>query len=167
MPLLAILAAGAVTHALSSDFEYLYPLRAVAGGSACFCLSSASGVSRLALELARPGLAAPLFFAFGSVPRTSSWRWLRCPQNSRPCRRACAAIWIVGRLAGGVCDRAGRRGAGLSGLSDAPIDQCGLRIGALCSPCDGPPLQQRPIMFGLMHGAMWLPGIAAGWCTVC
>ena len=40
MPLLAILAAGALSHAMSGNFETFYPLRLIAGAAMLWLLST-------------------------------------------------------------------------------------------------------------------------------
>jgi CAAX prenyl protease-like protein len=160
MPLLAILAAGAVTRALASDFEYLYPLRVAAGlwmvmhyrrslaaldwgwswrGPTCGVLVFLLWIGSAHLLLHAAGIPEKL----GALPP------------------ALRGLWIISRLAGGVlmvpiAEELAYRGYLMRRLQKADFD--GLPFQSVRWPA----LAATALLFGLAHGALWLPGIAAG-----
>jgi CAAX prenyl protease-like protein len=160
MPLLAILAAGAVTHALSSDFEYLYPLRAAAG---------------LGMLVAYRRQLAALDWHW-------SWRgpvfgmivfllWIGCaryqlPVAGIPAKLAALppslrGVWIVSRVAGGtvivpIAEELAYRGYLLRRLISADFEAVPY------ASVRWPAIAATTVVFGLAHGALWLPALAAG-----
>jgi exosortase E/protease (VPEID-CTERM system) len=160
MPLLAILAAGAVTHALSSDFEYLYPLRAAAG---------------LGMLVAYRRRLAALDWHW-------SWRgpvfgmivfllWIGCARYQLqaagiPVKLAALppglrGVWIVSRMAGGIvivpiAEELAYRGYLLRRLINADFEAVPY------ASVRWPAVAATTIVFGLAHGALWLPAMAAG-----
>ena len=101
MPLLAILAAGMVSHALSAGFEFLYPLRLVAALAALWVYRRSYG----ARICASPGADR----RWASDVR-SLGRGRRPPHPPRRCRRRpwrrcpsrCATLWIACRVIAAV-----------------------------------------------------------------
>lgn len=160
MPLLAIIAAGMVSHAFSGKFESLYPLRLVA------CLAI--------LWRYRHRLKA--------LPWQWSWRapvagltvfllWIVCarflvPQSGLPEPLAAFSpiargLWITSHVLASVltvplAEELAYRGYLMRRLRSADFESVPYAaVGWL-------PLLVAALVFGLAHGAMWLPGIAAG-----
>ncbi len=160
MPLLAVLAAGFVSTAFSSDFEYLYPLRVIAGGL--------------------------MLVAYRAELRAIDWRWSwRAPVigmsvfviwiiaakflisgHAMPVKLAMMppgfrSAWIAVRIAGAVlivpiAEELAYRGFLMRRLVDANFESV---------PYGSVPwlaLAATSVVFGLAHGALWGPGIAAG-----
>jgi exosortase E/protease (VPEID-CTERM system) len=160
MPLLAVLAAGAVSHAMSGNFELFYSLRVIAG-----LLMLALYRRRLAAidwhwSWRGPAVGAAVFLIWiaaahfllpaGSIPEQLA--------NLSPALRG---YWIAGRVAGAVlvvpiAEELAYRGYLMRRLMNAdfePVSYQSVRW---------PALIVTAIAFGLAHGALWLPGIAAG-----
>jgi CAAX prenyl protease-like protein len=160
MPLLAILAAGALSHAMSGRFEIFYPLRLIAGVTA--------------LVLYRRKLA--------SVDWRWSWRgpvvgllvfllWILCAHfllpaaaTPRPLAAMSPALrgtWIVSRVAASVlivpiAEELAYRGYLMRRLIHEDFESVpyqSVRWFAIAATA---------VIFGLAHGVLWLPGIAAG-----
>jgi exosortase E/protease (VPEID-CTERM system) len=160
MPLLAILAAGAVAGAMSSGFEFFYPLRVIGG----------------LLMLAR----------YRQKLRTIDWRWswrgpaagvcvflvwiaaahFLLPESAMPEKLAAmpAALrgfWILSRIAGSIvivpiAEELAYRGFLMRRLINPDFESVPFRsLGWV-------PLTVTAVIFGLAHGTLWLPGIAAG-----
>lgn len=160
MPFLVILAAGAVSHAMSSGFEIFYPLRLLAG--------------LIALALYRRKLAA------------LDWRWswrgpavgllvfllwiggahFLAPEAAMPAQLAALspplrATWIASRIVAAVltvpfAEELAYRGYLLRRLSSEDFESVPFES------IRWPALAVTAVVFGLAHGALWLPGIAAG-----
>jgi exosortase E/protease (VPEID-CTERM system) len=160
MPILAILAAGAVTRAVTSDFEYLYPLRVVAGlWMLMRYRRSVAGLDwgwswrgpafGVIVFLLWIGAAHLLVHASGIPEKLAA-----LPPSLR-------GLWIVSRLAGGVlvvpiAEELAYRGYLMRRLTRTDFD-------AVPFPSvRWPALAATALVFGLAHGALWLPGIAAG-----
>lgn len=160
MPLLAILAAGALSRAMSDGFESFYALRLVAGVSI--------------LTLYRRRLMA--------LDWRWSWRgpflgmmififWIICahfllPAAALPGKLAAMppawrGIWVTSRVAAAVfiipvAEELAYRGFLMRRLSSPDFESVPFRsVGWL-------PLTATAIVFGFAHGALWFPGIVAG-----
>jgi exosortase E/protease (VPEID-CTERM system) len=160
MPLLAILAAGTVSRAMSSNFEFLYPLRfiAVLGvlvyyrrqlsaldwhftwwgpavGAAVFLMWIAAAHFLLA-PASMPGKLAAL-----SAPLRDSWIGVR----------VMAAVFTVP-----LAEELAYRGYLMRRLTHREFTSVPFRS------VRWPALAISAVVFGVAHGALWLPGIAAG-----
>jgi exosortase E/protease (VPEID-CTERM system) len=160
MPLLAVLAAGSISRAFSGSFEFFYPLRVVAG--------------LLMLARYRRTLAA--------VDWRCSWRgpavgaciflvWIIAahfllPPSAMPDKLAAlpAALRgfsIANRIFGSVlivpiAEELAYRGFLMRRLTMADFESVPFRS------VRWPALAVTAVVFGLAHGALWLPGIVAG-----
>ena len=160
MPLLAILAAGMLSKAASSGFEIFYPLRLLAG----LCL--------LAI--------------YRGMLRTLDWRWswrgpavgalvfllwivaahFLLPESAMPEKLAAVpaaprGFWILSRIAGSVlivpiAEELAYRGYLMRRLTAPDFESVPFRS------VHWPAVIVTAIVFGLAHGALWLPGVAAG-----
>ena len=160
MPLLAVLAAGAVSRAFSSDFEFLYPITVIAG----------------LLMFAR--YRRPL----GRIDWSWSWRgptvgvlvflvwmvavFILVPEHAIPAKLAATptalrAFWILSRIAGSilivpVAEELAYRGFLMRRLVKADFESVPF------NSIRWPALTVTSIVFGFAHGALWIPGIIAG-----
>jgi exosortase E/protease (VPEID-CTERM system) len=160
MPLLAILAVGMLSHALSGRFEWFYPLRLVA------CLA--------VIVVYRRRLAA--------LDWRWSWRgpllgigvflvWMVCvhflaSDSTMPQALAAASpslrwAWLVCRVAGSVltvplAEELAYRGFLMRRLQSRDFDSLPYERVSWLS------LTLSAVVFGAAHGALWLPGIIAG-----
>jgi exosortase E/protease (VPEID-CTERM system) len=160
MPLLAILAAGMLSHAFSGRFEWLYPLRLLA------CLSVLVIYRRrlAALEwrgswrgvLAGIGVFAVWYVGLryfvqnggppqelAVAPPSLRWAWIGC--------RVVASVVTVP-----LAEELAYRGFLMRRLQSGNFDSLAYeRVGWVA-------LLASSLLFGAAHGAMWLPGTIAG-----
>lgn len=160
MPLLAILAAGMLTHAMSGDFDFLYPLRLLVAAAVLWIYRShyqslawgfgwrgaAVGVAVFLLwaGVAHYGIAAqaiPAALAATPAPIRAAWIGTR----------ALAAMLTVP-----IAEELAYRGFLMRRLANAEFET--LPFGAVRWPA----LLGSSILFGISHGSLWLPGILAG-----
>jgi exosortase E/protease (VPEID-CTERM system) len=160
LPLLAILATGLLTRAISSGFETLYGLRLAVAALALFYYRDT--LSRLDWRCSWRGIAAGLAVAALWFPAAA---WLLPHADMPPALRAFSddgrALWIALRTLGSVivvpiAEELAYRGYLMRRLASEEFDalpfaRAGLRA-----------LLISALIFGLGHGALWLPGIAAG-----
>jgi exosortase E/protease (VPEID-CTERM system) len=160
MPMLAILAAGAVTRALSSDFEFLYPLRVVAGLWMLMHYRRSLAALEWGWSWRGPAFGIIVFLL-----------WIGCahlqlhvagtPEKLAALPPSLRSVWIVSRLAGGVlivpiAEELAYRGYLMRRLSKADFEAVPFQS------VRWPALAATAILFGFAHGALWLPGIVAG-----
>jgi len=160
MPLLAILAAGVLSHALSGHFEILYPLRFVAGAGALYyyrrtilqfhwnftCRGPAVGVfvGLVWLVAARElSPAGPMPWELQSFGPLGSSLWITV--------RALASITTVP-----IAEEIAYRGYLMRRLMNSDFESVSYRSVRLFA------VLITAIVFGVAHGAFWLPGILAG-----
>jgi exosortase E/protease (VPEID-CTERM system) len=164
MPLLSILTAGMIAHAVSASFEWLYPLRFLAAVAVIWCYRRAYarldwkfGLHSLGiggfvyiLWMAFDRMAAPvpdnaMPAALSAVPEASRIGWVAV--------RAVAAIVTV-PIAEELAFRAFliRRAMvkDFESLSPRTFTWFGLLLSS--------------VVFGMLHGSRWFPGILAGLC---
>ena len=158
---MAILAAGILSRAMSSDFEYLYSLRVIAA-----LVVFARDPERLAtvdwkqqLASARGGCVLVFFIwvvtAHFLLPASG------IPEKLAAMPPALRGFWIMGRLVGGIlvvpmAEELAYRGYLMRRLMNADFESVPY------ASIGWPSLVATALAFGLTHGALWLPGIASG-----
>lgn len=160
LPLLAILATGLLTRALSSGFETLYGLRLLVAALALFYYRDT--LRRLDWRCGWRGMAAGLAVAALWFPAAA---WLvphaDMPLALRTFSPDGRGLWILLRTLGSVlvvpiAEELAFRGYLMRRLETEDFDQLPFaRVGLRA-------LLISAVVFGLGHGALWLPGIAAG-----
>ncbi len=160
MPLLAILAAGAVSRAISGSFEYLYPLRLIAALGALALYRD----KLWALDW-RFGWRAPAVGFLVFLMWIAAAHYL-APANSMPERLALMTpglriSWILARIAGAVlfvpiAEELAYRGYLMRRWTNADFESVPFQT------VRWPALIATAVVFGLAHGAFWLPGMLAG-----
>ena len=160
MPMLAILAAGAVTRALSSDFEYLYPLRVAAGLWMLIHYRRSLATLDWGWSWRGPALGIIVFLVWIGAAHLQLHA-AGIPEKLAALPPSLRGLWIISRLAGGVllvpiAEELAYRGYLMRRLSQADFDA--VRFQSVRWPA----LAATAILFGFAHGALWLPGIAAG-----
>jgi exosortase E/protease (VPEID-CTERM system) len=160
MPLLIILAAGMLAHALSAGFDFLYPLRLLAGGAALWFYrrhyqSLRWGASWRALAV---GLGIFVLWAvfdhylnaahgmpqaLADVPPTARIGWIAS--------RAIAASLTVP-----IAEELAYRGFLMRRFGAVEFET------ASFSAVRWPALLLSSLVFGITHGDLWLPGLIAG-----
>jgi exosortase E/protease (VPEID-CTERM system) len=160
MPLLCILAAGAVSHALSGRFEILYPARLIAGLIALLYVRRRLTVLDWHWSWRAPALGAAIFLVWGIAAH-----FLMPAAGEPPALAALSpalrGLWIASRFTASVvtvplAEELAYRGYLMRRLSSPDFESMSL------SSVRWPALGVSAIVFGLAHGALWLPGIAAG-----
>jgi exosortase E/protease (VPEID-CTERM system) len=160
LPLLAILAAGVVSAALSDGFEYLYGLRLLAGGVAVvYCWPR---WTRLDWHFGWRGLGTGLIvFGLWMGSGALLLRPEAMPDALVAMSPTTRALWIVGRIVGSVllvpiAEELAYRGFLLRRLVASDFERVRFESVGLI------PLLVSSLAFGLTHGAMWMPAIVAG-----
>ncbi len=160
LPLIALIAAGMLGHALSAGFDWLYPLRLIAAGSVLWAYRReyrgldwrfswrgvATGIAVFALWI---GLSAGLLAKSGMPAelagsgRLVSLAWIAC-------RAVCASLVVP------LAEELAFRGYLLRRCEDPHFDAVEWRS------VRWPALAISAGLFGATHGPMWLGGIIAG-----
>jgi exosortase E/protease (VPEID-CTERM system) len=160
MPLLAILAAGALSQAASSGLEIFYPLRLLAGLSVLALYRSKLKALDWHWSWRGPAVGVLVFLvwivaAHFLLPESAM------PEKLATVPAALRGFWIVSRIAGSIlivpiAEELAYRGYLMRRLAASDFESVPFRS------VRWPALTVTAIAFGLAHGALWLPGIAAG-----
>ncbi len=160
MPLLAILAAGSLSHAMSGQFEAFYPLRLVAGLCALLFYRRRLMVFDWRWSWRGPavGLAVFVLWLAGAYFLTQP---ATLPQPLAAMSPAMRGIWILSRVAASVivvpiAEELAYRGYLMRRMTDEDFESVPFQSVRWLA------LSATAIVFGLAHGTMWLPGMAAG-----
>ena len=160
MPVLSILAAGIVAHAVSGSFEYFYCLRVVAGFTAIVYLWKKLALIDWSWSWRGPAVGIAVFIAWLIADKVLT------PSSGMPSRLAamspllCAA-WILSRTVGSVvfvpiAEELAYRGYLMRRLSAADFESLPY------ASVKWTALLVSSVVFGLAHGDMWVAGILAG-----
>jgi exosortase E/protease (VPEID-CTERM system) len=160
MPLLAILAAGALSHALSGGFEFLYSLRLIAALTVLARYRHKLATIDWGWSWRGPAVGLIIFGIWVAAAHFA------LPMASMPGKLAAISpvwrgAWIAGRVVTAVlivplAEELAYRGFLMRRLISADFESVPFRsMGWL-------PLTATAVIFGAAHGALWLPGIAAG-----
>jgi exosortase E/protease (VPEID-CTERM system) len=160
MPLLAILAAGSLSRAFSGSFEYFYPLRVIAGLLMLARYRRALTAIDWRCSWRGPAVGAGIFLVWMAAAH------FLLPPGAMPGRLSAAPAavrggWIASRIFGSVlivpiAEELAYRGYLMRRLIQADFES--LPFHAVRWPA----LALTAVVFGLAHGALWLPGIVAG-----
>lgn len=160
MPLLTILAAGALSHAMSGDFENLYALRLIAGVAVLLVYGRRLAAIDWRWSWRAPAVGLLVFLVWIVAAH------FLAPEASMPARLATYSpflkgSWIASRLAVSVlvvpiAEELAYRGYLMRRLINADFEAVPYESVRWV------PIGITAIAFGLVHGAMWLPGIVAG-----
>jgi exosortase E/protease (VPEID-CTERM system) len=165
MPLLAILAAGMVSHALSAGFEFLYPLRFFAALAVLWVFRQSYVSANLVFSWRGPAVGAAVFCLWlgaaavlAPPPGTSAGA---APEALAMLPEPLRILWIVCRVLAAVgtvplAEELAYRGYLMRRLVSRRFETVPF------TAARWPALLVSALAFGLMHGALWLPGIAAG-----
>ncbi len=160
MPLLSILSAGIIAHAISGSFEYFYFLRVIAGGAAIAYFWKRLAALEWSWSWRGPAVGAAVFLVWLVAAK------LQLPHSAMPERLAAMppllrTAWILSRTVGSVvfvpiAEELAYRGYLMRRLSIVDFDA--LPYAAVKWTA----LLASSVVFGLAHGDMWLAGILAG-----
>jgi exosortase E/protease (VPEID-CTERM system) len=160
MPLLAILAAGTFARAVSSGFEFFYPLRLIAGVWMFARYRRKMSTIDWRWSWRGPALGALVFLVWFIAAH------FLLPESAMPEKLATMppslrGFWIVSRIAGSVvmvpiAEELAYRGYLMRRWVNSDFESVPFHsVGWLA-------LTVTAVVFGLAHGALWLPGIVAG-----
>ncbi len=160
MPLLAILVAGTLSHAMSAHFETFYPLRLIAALLMLgWCWRGLTAIN-WRMTWRGPAVGAGIFILWALLGHYAL--------ESAPMPEALAlmspggrAVWIVSRVLASVvtvpiAEELAYRGYLLRRWAAADFEAVPFEA------VRWPALLVSSVVFGLMHGSMWPAGIAAG-----
>jgi exosortase E/protease (VPEID-CTERM system) len=160
MPLLAILAAGVISHLLSSGFDLFYCLRPIAGLLVLALYRRKLATIDWAFSWRGPAVGAVVFliwivaahFLLSAHP---------VPESLAMLSPALRDSWVAGRIAGSIiivpaAEELAYRGFLMRRLVDPDFESVAYRA------VRWPALAVTAVVFGMAHGALWLPGIVAG-----
>jgi exosortase E/protease (VPEID-CTERM system) len=164
MPLLAILAAGMVSHALSAGFEFPYPLRFAAALAVLWVFRKSYVSANLRFSWRGPAVGAAVFCLWlgaaavlihpQGAPDTAPEDLATLPEPLRILWIVCRVLAAVGTVP--LAEELAYRGYLMRRLVSPRFETVPF------SAARWPALVVSALAFGLMHGALWLPGIAAG-----
>ena len=159
-PLLAILAAGALSHAMSSDFEYFYALRVIAGLAMLLRYRKELAALEWQWSWRGPALGVLVFLVW-MVGAHILLADHAMPDKLAAMSAASRGVWILSRIAGSalivpIAEELAYRGYLMRRLTRADFESLPFRS------VRWPALGVAAVVFGIAHGAMWFPGIAAG-----
>jgi exosortase E/protease (VPEID-CTERM system) len=160
MPLLAILAAGAISQAASSGVEILYPLRLVAGVSVLALYQNKLRGLDWRWSWRGPAVGTLVFLVWILAARFLLPA-IDMPNKLASLPTGLRVFWIVSRVVGSVllvpiAEELAYRGYLMRRLVSADFQSVPFRSVRWLA------LTVTAIAFGLAHGVLWLPGIVAG-----
>lgn len=159
-PLLVILAAGMVSHAVTADFEYLYPLRLLAAAAVLWLYRKSYAELDWRPSWRAPVVGAAVFALWVGAAALMTHPAGR-PAGLEALPAPLATLWITCRVLAAVvtvpiAEELAYRGYLLRRLVSPRFEAVPL------SAVRWPALAASSLAFGIMHGALWLPGILAG-----
>jgi exosortase E/protease (VPEID-CTERM system) len=160
LPLLAIIAAGMLTRAMTADFDFLYPLRLIVAAALLWIYRSR--YRALAWNFSWRGAAVGI--AVFLVWSGAAHFWVAAqtiPEALAATAAPVRAVWIGARalaaiLTVPIAEELAYRGFLMRRLASADFEA--QAFGAVRWPA----LVGSSILFGISHGSLWLPGIVAG-----
>ena len=160
MPLLAILAAGMITHALSAGFDFLYPLRIVCAVAALWAFRHRYAGLDWRISWRGIGTGVAVFVVWAAVahfvttpaPMPDTLARLTGPARAAwiGCRAAAAIITVP------IAEELAYRGFLMRRIVNEAFESVPLQA------VRWPAVASSAVVFGLMHGSLWFPGIVAG-----
>jgi len=160
MPLLAILAAGAVSHAMSGSFENFYPLRLIAGIAMFARYRHRLGTLDWRWSWRGPAVGVVIFllWTFGAHLLTPG---APMPDQLAAMPAAVRGLWVISRIGASVlvvpiAEELAYRGYLMRRLINHDFESVPFRS------VRWPAVLVTAVVSGLAHGELWLPGIAAG-----
>jgi exosortase E/protease (VPEID-CTERM system) len=160
-PFVSILAAGMIAHALTADFEWLYPLRLLAAIAALFFFRRSYATLDWRIDWEGPAMGALVFFIWIGIDRFASAAPDPMPASLAAASGPARAIWLAARA--------------LAAVVTVPLAEemafRGFLYRRLVSPdfksvsfhrFSWTALAVSSLAFGLLHGDRWFAGMVAG-----
>jgi exosortase E/protease (VPEID-CTERM system) len=160
MPLLAILAAGMLTHALSSGFDFLYPLRIVCAVAALWLFRNSYGGLDWGFSWRGVSMGIAVFGVWAAMARFATMP-AAAPSELAQLPGASRAAWIACRAAAAIitvpiAEELAYRGFLMRRIVRADFESLSL------SAVPWTAVLISAIVFGITHGRLWIAGIVAG-----
>ncbi len=160
MPLLAILAAGALSHAMSGVFEIFYPLRLIAAIAMLYCYRRTLVTLSWRFSWRGPAVGI-IVFVLWVVGAHFLTPHATMPDALAAMSPAMRTFWLASRTAAAVlivpvAEELAYRGYLMRRLIDEAFESVAF------ASVTWPFVLATAVVFGLAHGALWLPGIVAG-----
>jgi exosortase E/protease (VPEID-CTERM system) len=160
MPLLAILAAGMLTRALSSGFDFLYPLRIVCAVAALWAFRNSYGGLDWGFSWRGVLMGIAVFGAWAALARFATTPAV-APSELAQLPGAPRAAWIACRAAAAIitvpiAEELAYRGFLMRRIVRADFESLSLRAVPWTA------VLISAIVFGITHGRLWMAGIVAG-----
>jgi exosortase E/protease (VPEID-CTERM system) len=160
MPLLAILAAATLSHAMSSDFEFFYPIRILAGVWLLYRYRKELAALDWRWSWRGPTVGVLVFLAW-MVGAHFLLAEQAMPDKLAAMSPTLRGLWILSRIAGSVlivpvAEELAYRGYLMRRLIKADFESLPFHS------VRWPALSVAAVVFGIAHGSLWLPGIVAG-----
>ncbi len=160
-PLIAILAAGMVSHALSGGFEWAYPLRLVAGAAALFAFRRVYAEWDWRFDWTGPAIGVAVFVLWMGMDRVFSPGVIAMPSGLASASPGVRGIWIAARAAAAiltvpVAEELAYRGFLYRRVISADFEAVPMRRFSWLA------LLVSSVAFGIPHGSRWLAGAVAG-----
>jgi exosortase E/protease (VPEID-CTERM system) len=160
MPLLALLAAGSLSHAMSGRFEIFYPLRLLAGVAFLWIYRCNLTTLDWHCGWRAPAVGIAVFFVwmigahFFTTPTPMPGVLAAMSPGARD-------AWILSRITNSVlvvpiAEEIAYRGYLMRRMIDRDFESVSFQSVRWL------PLIASALLFGLTHSALWLPGVAAG-----
>jgi exosortase E/protease (VPEID-CTERM system) len=160
MPLLAILAAGMIAHALSAGFDFLYPLRIICAVAALWAYRRSYAGLDWSFSWRGIGTGVVVFVVWAAVahfvttptPMPDDLARLTGPARAAwiGCRAAAAIITVP------IAEELAYRGFLMRRIVSEAFESVPLQTVRWTA------VASSAVVFGLMHGSLWFPGIVAG-----
>jgi exosortase E/protease (VPEID-CTERM system) len=160
MPLLVILAAGMIAHALSADFEWLYPARLFAAAAALWLYRRSYAGVDFRFSWRGPAVGAAIFALwwvfsyYVTEPKGPPSALEQLPPGLREAWIACRVAAAI--LTVPVAEELAYRGYLMRRIASPKFESVPL------TATRWPALLVSAAAFGVMHGSLWIPGIIAG-----
>jgi exosortase E/protease (VPEID-CTERM system) len=160
MPLLTILAAGMIAHALSAGFDLLYPLRLVSAAAVLWIYRAS--YRNLAWGFSWRGvLVGVAVFTVWAVFAHFLTATAPMPEGLQQLSPAMRFAWLGARAAAAIitvpiAEELAYRGFLMRRIAGANFDAIDFKSVSFLA------LALSAIAFGITHGSLWLPGIVAG-----
>jgi exosortase E/protease (VPEID-CTERM system) len=160
VPLLAILAAGVLSHALSGRFETLYPLRLIAAVMAVMIYRRELAKLDWTFSWRGPLVGVAVFLIWIASARALLLP-APMPEGLEELSPLARTLWISSRVLAAVvtvpiAEELAYRGYLMRRFTQADFESLPYRsVGWVA-------IAATAVVFGLGHGALWLPGVAAG-----
>jgi len=160
LPLLAILAAGMLTHAMSAGFDFLYPVRLIAAAAVLWVYRSQYRALAWRFSWRGAAVGVAVFVVWAGAARYGAAAQ-PMPDALSLASAPVRAVWITARalaaiLTVPIAEELAYRGFLMRRIASAEFESLPF------SAVRWPALVISSVIFGITHASFWLPGMLAG-----